>query len=125
MDAIATQIVSTGVGKSAFGYPKSNPPIPCWIVGYPEKPIDWITQGGGPTAQATFPVWFVVGKVDDKSARDTLSPVIDGTLSIKQKLDGTLGGAVSSCIVSEVVIESVIVNQIPYLTARFDLETIS
>lgn len=124
MDAIAATMVSQNIAKTAYGYPIPNPTIPCAFVGYPTE-VDWITISGGGGAHAKFPLFFLVGNVLEKNSRDALSLVIDGANSVKQSLEGNLGGVISSMIVDgspDVAIETIIIGDVEYLTAKFILD---
>lgn len=125
MDAIATALPSS---YSAVGYPVSSPNVPQAIVGYPQGPIEYdiTAHAAGTTGkmQATIPVWFVVSRALDKAARDAVSVVISDTNSIKQAIEGDapLRTVCDYATVTEVTIESVTINDIDYLAARFDVE---
>lgn len=95
------------------------------IVGYPTTlDYDLTFHAGGTTGKisAVFPVWYVVGKVIDKDARDKLSAVITGAPGIKESLDGNLAGAVDIANVKDVKVEELPIGEVPYLAARFELE---
>src|SRR5438105_3734943 len=103
MDAIAATLIAQTVTTSAqtYAYPVPSFAPPCAIVGYPAKGqtnLDLTFKRGG--IEATFPVWLVVGKLIDLSARATLSALMDGgAATLKTALEsggGTLGGVVAS-----------------------------
>lgn len=126
MDAIAAEMSTDMVaGTRTYAFPVSNPTPPCAIVGYPTKlDYDLTFHASGTTGKiaATFPVWFVVGKVLDKAARDRLSAVITGAPGIKESLDGNLASTVDICSVIDCVIETLTISDVDYLAARFDVE---
>lgn len=127
MDAIAAELIADGVTARAYGYPIPNPTPPCAIVGYPTKlDYDFTFHALGTTGkiEALFPVWFVVGRVLDKAARDALSAVITGAPGIKESLDGNLAGAVDTANVMDCQVETLTIADVDYLAARFDLEVI-
>ena len=84
---------------------------PCSIVGYPAKgqtDLDLTFKRGG--IMVTFPVWVVIGKLIDVSARNSLSTLLDGgAATVKTALEsggGTLGGVVASTLVSDPTVET-------------------
>jgi hypothetical protein len=123
MDAIATALPAS---YQAVGYPTTNPSPPQAIVGFPVGPVDYdlTFHANGTTGKmkATIPVWFVVGRAIDHDARDAISDIISDTNSIKQSLDGNLSGAVDYANVTNVEIGPVVINDVSYLGARFDVE---
>lgn len=124
MDAISAEIVSAGVVTKAHAYPVGSVTPPCAVVGYPET-IDFDAVFGRGSDKAEFPLWVIVGKVHDKSARDAISKLITGATGIKDALDGDLGGAVQTCHVTDCKIEEIQVGDITYLSAKFMLEIYS
>lgn len=129
MDAIAAEMVTDMVaGTRTYATPVPNPVPPCAIVGYPSKlDYDLTFHAGGTTGkvEATFPVWFVVGRVVDKDARDKLSAVITGAPGVKESLDGNLGGTVDYCNVRDFQVESLMIGETEYLAGRFDCEVVA
>lgn len=125
MDAIAAELIADGVTARASAYPIPNPTPPCAIVGYPTK-IDYdMTAHANATTgklEFEFPVWFLVGRVLDKDARDRLSAVITGAPGIKEALDGNLGGTVDFSTVTDCQVETLTIGDVDYLAARFTLE---
>ena len=127
MDAIAAELIADGVTARASGYPISNPTPPCAIVGYPTKlDFDFTFHALGTTGKvdATFPVWFVVGRVIDKAARDALSAVITGASGIKESLDGNLAASVDFCNVVDCQVQALTIADVEYLAARFDVRVV-
>lgn len=128
IDAIAAELIADGVTTRASGYPISNPTPPCAIVGYPTKlDFDMTFHALGTTGKvdATFPVWFVVGKVMDKGARDALSAVITGAPGIKESLDGNLAGSVDICNVDDAQVQALTIADVEYLAVRFDVRVVA
>lgn len=128
MDAIAAELIADlPAGTRAYGYPIPDPVPPCAIVGYPTK-LDYDFTFHAPATtgkvEATFPVWFVVGRVLDKAARDALSAVITGAPGVKESLDGNLAGAVDFCEVVDCQVETLTISAVDYLAARFDVEVV-
>lgn len=129
MDAIAAEIVADlPAGTRASAYPIPNPTPPQVIVGYPTRlDYDMTFHAGATTGkiEATFPVWYVVGQVLDKAARDALSAVITGAPGIKESLDGNLAGAVDYCTVKDCQVAQITIADVRYLAARFDVEVVA
>ncbi len=131
MDAIASTLDAATITVNpgsilmrTYAWPVGAVNPPCIVVGYPKKIIFDLTFKRG-SDETTFPVWFVVGKADDKASRDTLSSVLTGVGHIKDVLDGNLGGAVQTARCVDVDIESVKIGDIEYLAALFTLEVLS
>jgi hypothetical protein len=131
MDAIALSLSTATVTTTAntFAYPVASFTPPCSIVGYP-KPgqinLDITAKRGG--IEATFPVWIVVGKTVDISARNKLSALLDGgaaTAKTAIESDPTLGGVVASNMVLGPDVE-VISDTLgtEYLAAKFEVQII-
>lgn len=124
MDAIAQRIKDANVTPRAYPWPVGNITVPCAVVGYPTKlDFDMTFKRGGD--EANFPIYFIVGKSGDLSSRDALSNIITGATSIKDNLDGNLGGAVQSARVTNCQVEEVAVAGVDYLAAVFTLEVLS
>ena len=128
MDAIAAELV-TDIGATfrVSAYPVGSPNPPQAIVGYPSKlDYDYTFHALGSTGKisATFPIWYVVGQVLDKTSRDALSAVLTGAPGIAESLGGTLGGTVDVANVSDCQVETVTIGDVDYLSARFDLEVV-
>lgn len=129
MDALASALLSGGVvaaGK-AWAYPVPSFDPPCAMVGYPTSVSFDMTAKRG-ADEATFPVWYIVGKVSDKASRDALSAALDGAAGTKRaiELSDTLGAVVSSVRVTDCVVETQVdAAEVKFLTARFDVHVIT
>ncbi len=124
MDALALALTNASITKHVYAWPSESVVVPAAIVGYPD-PIDFDMTFGRGSDSATFPIWLVVGKVSERTARNILSAYITGATGIKNTLDGNLSGSVQSCRVVDCKIESVAIGGVPYLAARFDCEVFS
>jgi hypothetical protein len=130
MDAIAEQCDlvfngdSDGIVIRVYNYPDQNVQVPCIVVGYPSN-IDFDLSFRDGSDRLKVPVWVMVGKAHDRSARERLSVLLTGVKSIKAGLDGDLGGAVQSCRVEDCTVEPVTVNNVEYLSAQFVLDILS
>ncbi len=134
MDGIAAQILAQAdlpTGK-VYGWPISNfEGAPLAYVDYPPPgSLNFDATFKRGTDDATFPVYFVVGKVADKAARDALSAIIDGATGFKQGLEAgtsTLTGVVASVHVKDVQIEKDHKDSAgeSWLCARFDVQVLT
>lgn len=130
MDALA-DVTFTGIpATSRFAWPQQSVVPPAWIVSYPEE-IEYDIVYGEGADKATFPCFYVVGQVDQKSSRDALSDVIDGAGAIKADIeaDATLTGGQSAVADSVRVVscqpETITLGGVVLLAARFDIEVIA
>ena len=130
MDALAgVTWTATPAPTYRHAWPASTVVPPAWVVGYPED-LDYDVSFGANYVTATFPCWFVVGKADEKSARDRLSAVISGATSIKNAIEGTAtlkGGGTPVAQTTRVTScrpTTIPVGGIELLAARFDVEVI-
>jgi hypothetical protein len=124
MDGIKATLESEGVTKRAYEWPTESVNPPCAVVGYPTTlEFDTVFQRGGD--RAVIPVWILVGKVSDRTARDELSTLITGATGVKDALDGDLGGACQTARVTDCTVETVAIAGVNYLSARFDVEVYS
>lgn len=114
MDALATA-ASTGTttGRS-YAYPVDDAQPPCVIVGYPTE-WDFDVTMTVKNAKATYPVWYVVGKVTEKATRDKVSAAV---LVLKTALE-------AASLVIRVVrsaFEPVVLGGVTYMSVRLDCE---
>ena len=132
MDAIAARLKALGI-RRVYGWPILSVTPPAALVGYPEEITYDNTKGRG-SDRLTFPVFVVVGQVADKAARDTLSGYIDpeSSLSVKTALeavdegdDGSLDGTVSKARVSAARPQYVVIGEVQYLAASFDVDIVT
>jgi hypothetical protein len=124
MDAIAEQIISSGLQKRAYAWPVETVTVPCAVVGYPTS-LDFDATFNRGSDNAIHPVYFVVGKVSDRTARDELSGIIANSINIKTAIDGTLGDVVSSANVTDCQIQEITIGAVQYIAARFEIEIYS
>lgn len=96
---------------------------PAAIVGWPD-PITYDASFRRGADSFTLPVWIVVGRVDARSARDTLAAYLDGAgaSSVKAALDGGTYTACDSVRVATARVEPVTIAGIDYLAAVLDVE---
>jgi hypothetical protein len=122
MDALAGA-VPAGLVTRAYGHPVGSVVPPAAVVGYPtEFEYDSVFLRG--SDRVVFPVYFVCGMADDKSARDEVSLVTGGTGEIKDAIetDATLLAEVQTVRVTGATFESVTIGAVPMIGVRFDVE---
>jgi hypothetical protein len=123
MDAIAAAITDADITERAYAYPAESLSPPCVVVGYPDTiEFDLTYQRGADRAE--IPVYFVLGRVTERTARDRLAEVIAGATGIKETLDGDLGGLCDSLRVTDMRVLNLKVGDLSYLAARFDAEVV-
>ncbi len=125
MDALAGA-TPTGYVTKAYAYPTGSVVPPALVVGYPtEFPFDAVMGRGAD--QVTFPVYFLCGSADDKSARDTLSVIVSGAHEIKAAIESnsTLLTRVDTARVTDATFESVTIGAVQMIAVRFDVEVLA
>lgn len=123
MDELAAELDTIG-GLRVFAYPTDSVPAPAAVVGYPEK-INFDETMGRGVDKATFPVFLLVGRVTDRSAKALLGAYCDGsgTKSVKAVLNaGAPWVAMASVRVASIEFTVVTVAGIDYLTAVFTVD---
>lgn len=121
MQAIADALEAPG--RPAYAYPADDVKVPCVVVGYPgEIEYDIAYQRGADLA--TFPVYFLTGRVVERAARDELAAVVAAGSGIKDTLDGLTGAPWDTLRVTTMRILNVQVAGIDYLAAQFNAEVV-
>lgn len=120
MEGLAARAV--GLAPNVYDFPVESVTVPCIVVGYPtDIEFDMTFQRGGD--RLVVPVWYVVGKVTTKFARDALSVVLAGVASIKSQLDGATD--FGDVRITDAVIDELTVGGVTYVSARFDTEVLT
>jgi hypothetical protein len=89
MDALAAKVPAEAAERvHAWPVKQVNPP--CAVVGYPDEPIAFDATFQRGSDRATIPIYFLVGGVHDRTARDALSAILTGATGIKDAIDGPL-----------------------------------
>lgn len=119
MDELAARL-DTIVGLRVFAFPADNIPAPAAVVGYPETIAFDVSSSRG-VDMMTVPIFLLVGRVTDRTARDVLAPFCDGSgpSSIKAVLATQGYVAMSSVRVASADFQVVSVAGVDYLTAVF------
>lgn len=116
MDAIGARLLTIN-GLRVFDFAAENISVPAAVVALPTITYD-VTKARG-VDQATFPVHILVSRVSDRASRDKLSAY---TASVKNAIDGTLGGAVHAARVTGSTMSMMQVAGVDYLAATFEIE---
>lgn len=125
MDAIANALIDAQVVATVYSWPTDNANVPCAVVAYPIDPIDFDMTFQRGSDRLVIPVYFLVGRASDRTARDQVSAVIDGAGSIKVAIDGDLGSVVQTARVMACQIQEFTLAGVSHLAARFDIEIYS
>lgn len=119
MDGIGTRLATIS-GLRVYDYEADTIATPAAVVGLPESfSYDSTYQRGAD--RAVFPASVIVGKVSDRASRDALGAYL---VSVKNALDGTLGGAADTARVMGARFDRVTYNGIDYLAVTFTVEVI-
>jgi len=124
MDAITATLTAGGRTEAMYPYPAESVSAPAVVVGYP-KEIEYDAVFRRGSDRAEFPVYFVVTRNSPQAARDALSAIVAGADSLKELLDGDLGGAVGACRVTNCQVTFIDVGGVPYAAAELTLEVYS
>ncbi len=89
MDAIAAK-VPAGATERVYAWPVESVSPPCAVVGYPDQPIEFDATFGRGSDRVRIPLFLLVGKATERTARDALSAVLTGATGIKDAIDGPL-----------------------------------
>lgn len=121
MDELAGQL-ETISDLRVFAFPADNVSPPAAIVGYPETITFDVSMGRG-VDQIDIPVFVVVGRLTDRTARDALGPYCDGAgdQSIKQTLQAGTYTELSSVRVASIDFDVVSMAAVDFLAAIFNL----
>ncbi len=125
MDAIGDALENGGYIGKVYRWPTDTIQPPCAIVGYPQDPIEFEITFQRGADHAVIPVYLICGLATAEATRDVVSDHLKSATDIDTLLDGTLGGAVSSCDVKECAIERVTIGGQYYISLRFDCDVIS
>ncbi len=125
MDALAGA-APVGYVTKAYPNPTGSVVPPALVVGYPTT-FEFDSVFGRGADRVVFPVWFVCGAVDDKSARDTVSVIVSGAHEIKAAIEGnaTLLTKVDTARATDATFETVTIGAVPMIAVRFDVEVYS
>lgn len=121
MDAIGARLL-TITGLRVFDFAAENIAVPAATV-VPGAITYDVTKARG-VDLSTFQVHVLVSRVSDRAARDKLSAYAAGTgsSSVKQAVDGNLGGVVHAARVTGSTISMMQVAGLDYLAATFEIE---
>lgn len=120
MDEIAVEL-RTITGLRVFAFPPDNMAVPAAIIGYPETITYDVSMGRG-TDKMDFPIFLMVSRITDRTARDVIAPYISGsgTKSVKTVIrNGKPWVAMSDVRVASATVEMVTMAGVDYLAAVF------
>lgn len=122
MAALATELDKID-GLRVYGWPADQVAAPAAVVGYPSTYSFDQTFGRG-SDRMTIPVFVLVGRVDDRTARDVLGAYVDGSgaKSVKAKVEAGSYSAMDSVRVVDVEFLAVSVGGVEYLAAEFSVD---
>jgi hypothetical protein len=123
MTAILNRLLAADVVERGFDYPSDQVTPGSVVVGYPEIDYDATFRGG--SDRAVYPVWFIVGRASERSARNAADAVISGSGSIKAALEPDAGGTTGTLRVMRCVMDEFTAGAVTYLAPRFDVEIYS
>lgn len=122
---LATALGSVEGLRSSSTIP-DNPRPPIAVV-IPDR-IDYDLNANRGADRFYFTVTVIVGRADDRTAQNRLDGFIVGANSVKKAIeaDRTLGGKVNTCRVTGMNnYSSLLVGEVVYLSAEFNVEVIA
>lgn len=122
MDEVGTAL-GTISGLRVYDFPADQISPPAAVLAYPDQVTYDGTYGRG-MDRLTIPVLVMVGKVEDRTARDNLVPYADGSgsKSIKAAVEAGTYTACDTVRVTQVTFDVVTVGGVDYAAALFDLD---
>lgn len=121
MDEVA-QVMQQLTKVNVFALPQATITPPAGMVGYPDSIQYDQTYGRGIDQFTDLPIWLVVGKATDLTARDTaaLWSAGTGSESIKARMEAHTWTSCDDLTVTAVSFSSVTIGAVTYLAAVFD-----
>lgn len=109
-------------GLRCFPFPADNVAAPASIVGYPTEVTYDVTMGRG-VDSFVIPVFLLVARITDRTARDALGAYLDGSgaKSVKAVLQAGTYSNGTKVRVASADIQVVTVADIDYLAAVFSV----
>lgn len=123
MDELKTEL-ATIANLRTFAYPPDKVDPPAAIVGYPNR-IDFDVSMGRGTDHMEIPIFLMVSRLTDRTARDKLAPYLagSGASSVKGVLKAAEPWvAMASVRVRMAEVEVVTMAGMDYLTAVFTVD---
>ena len=119
MDEVGTALATID-GLRVFPYSADRVTPPAAIVGWPETITYDATMARGMDRQSLI-VWVLVGRVDQRSARDELAAYLNGAgaRSVKAVLDGAAYETCHTVRVASATVQSITSGGVDYLGAEF------
>lgn len=121
MSEIATAL-GTITGLRVFAFPPDNVAVPAAIVGYPETVTYDLTMQRG-VDQIDIPVFVMVGRLTDRTAKDVVAAYLSGSgsSSVKAAIKAGTYSAGVSARVGTAEVDVVTMAGVDYLTAIFNV----
>lgn len=123
MDEIAFRLRSITMFREVVAWPKGSVTPPAAIVAYPVSYNPHATYARGAT-EMKLPVFAVVAKVSERTARDAMSQLVDGPNSVITVLESGTYTAFDTITVSNVDFDTVSIAGTDYITAVFDCDIV-
>lgn len=123
MDELAARLRSITAFRTVWEYPAGSVTPPAAIVAYPESYNPHATYARGAT-EMKLPVFAVVAKVSERTAREALSQLVDGPGSVITVLESGTYTAFDTITVSNVDFDTVTIGGTDYITAVFDCDIV-
>lgn len=110
-------------GLTVYAFPSDQAYPPCAVIGWPEEYTYDATYGRG-SDRLTLPVFVLVGKMADRSVRDTLSAYVDGSgaKSVKATLESSTWASMDVARVVSVEFSEVSVAGVEYMAGIFSVD---
>lgn len=125
MDALVASVVDAGILDRAYGWPLPEVSPPCVVAGYPTSYSPGVTMDRGHD-RATFPIWLVLGRIDERTTRDVFGSYLNGTADIVDALNNADVDHEWSCRVMAAEVQPwVPVPELTYLSIRFDVDVLT
>lgn len=122
MDALAEALIQGNVTSRAYAWPVESVNAPCAVVGYPTEPIDFSVTFQRGSDRVIIPIYFLVGRTSDRTARNQISEIVGGSADIVNAIDGDLGGLVQTATVLDCDIQTMTIAATDYIAAVFRIE---
>src|SRR5262245_29555329 len=116
-------LIAASVAPRGDPHPVGTVNPPHIVVGYPDR-LDFDETMGRGADRATFEIFLVAGRINEKSAWQVISAAIDGANGVKATLDGTLGGVVDTQRVTDMRVEGVEIAGVTYVAAVFSIDAV-
>lgn len=127
MAAMAAALEEVRAVKKAWPYPKWGAGVGEAVVGYPEVIDVGVTMGEDGSDEATFPVWILVGLINEEPTTALIDAYIASVIPALESGDhGQLDQVISSLRVSSIGIDPLVFEGgMRYALLSFQCEVVS